>query len=142
MLCQSNLAPSTAGQFYPSRNTYLGGGFLSSPPSILIIICWTKILQCVGNVLLLHITTMPGHPADPMDTYKQLHQASPTKAANQPIHMFVKNRYLQTVTGTMLARILRPMLQALGLDTGLYSLHSLCRRASQLLIRQELISWI
>ena len=96
---------------------------------------WIKTFQCVGNTLLLHILSMSGHPAGPVAAYKQLLQASFTKAANQPSLTFVKKGQVQTVIVNMLARALRLMLQELGLDMGLYSLHSLCRGGTVALYR-------
>ena len=91
-------------------------------------------LLCIGlrpfsvwETPLLPIPSMPGHLVDPVAANKQLLQASPTKAANQPFLTFVRKGQVQLVMVTMLTRVFRLMLQAWGLDTGMYSLHSLHR---------------
>ena len=115
------------------RDTWIFACTISCPPPSSLQrevseTLWTKTQQWA---------TMPGHPANHMAAYKQLLQASPTKTANQPLLTLVKNGQLQAVMVTMLARALSLMLQAQGLDTGLYSLHSLHRGVPQLSIWLE-----
>ena len=62
-----------------------------------------------------------------MAAYRQLLQCSPTLTAKQPLLTLVHNGHLQTVTIPTLAKALGLMLHVLGMDTGLYSLHSLHR---------------
>ena len=74
----------------------------------------------MGNTTLLPTPTLP----DPVAAYLQLLQAFTTRTANQPVLTLVHNGQIQTVMVPTLARALGLMLHALGLETGLYSLHS------------------
>ena len=135
ILRQSNLAPRTAAEFDHSQHI-CKGDVLLSPPGILLIICGTKTLQCVSNTPMLPISSVPGHPANPVAAYKQLLAASPTRSANQQLLLtFNKKGQIHTVTVTMLARALRLMLSAMGLDTVLHSLHRLWRRGATVAYR-------
>ena len=68
-------------------------------------------------------------PADPLTAYRDLLTASPTISPNQPLFMVTKETTVITSAISMLARsrALAVMLQSLGLDTTLYSFHSLRR---------------
>ena len=138
---QSNLAPGTTAQFDPPRNT-CWGDVIFSTPGILIIVHWTKTFQCVGNIPLLHIPSMPGHAADPVAAYKQLLEASPTKAAYQPLLTFVRKGQVQMVTVTLLARAFWLMLQALAWTRGCISFTVSTEGVPQPPIGQEVIIWI
>ena len=100
--------------------------FSSLTPGI-IMIRWAETLQCIGNTPLLPIPAITGHPANPVVAYRQLLHVSPTLTANKPLLNLANNGPLQTVTIPTLAKGLCLMLHALSMDTGLYSLHSLCR---------------
>ena len=81
----------------------------------------------MGNTPLLPIPTIPEHPADQVAAYRQLLQVSTTLTANEPLLTLVHNGHLQTVTILMLEKSLGLILHALGMDRGLYSVHSLRR---------------
>ena len=74
---------------------------------------------------VLPITAVPGHPADPVDAFHQLIASSPSSSPDHPLLSYQHGRKLVIVTILMLASALATMIQALDLDTVLYSLHSL-----------------
>ena len=76
MLRQSNLAPSSSHQFDPTHHT-CRGDIIFTPPGLLII-RWSKTVQCVGRAQERPIPVVSGHPADPVATFRVLLLASPT----------------------------------------------------------------
>ena len=76
---------------------------------------------------MLPIPSIPGNPADPVGAYKHLLALSLTTSSNQPLLTFTSHSGMVTVTVWMLANACCVMLQELGLDSTLYSLHSLKR---------------
>ena len=70
------------------------------------------------------------YPADPVATYTDLLLASPTTSTNQPLLTVTKGGKQDIVTVDMLTRALKVMVDVLGMDTSLYSLHSLRRRGA------------
>ena len=87
---------------------------------------WTKTIQVVVRYPLLPIPAIPGHLADLVAAYRQLIQTSPTSLLNQPLITITTGACRQVVTVKMLSSALI-MLDALSLDSSLYSLHSLHR---------------
>ena len=71
-LRQSNLAPPTPAQLNASRHT-CRGNIIPAPPGLLIVVRWTKTHQSINTAPVLPIPEVPGHPANPMDTFYQLH---------------------------------------------------------------------
>ena len=124
MLQQSNLGLSSSSHFDLSRHT-CRGDIISAPLGLIILVKWTKTHQSVGMALVLLIPEVPGHPADPVKAYCMLILSSPTASPNQSLLTFLKDNHRITVTAVMLTRTLSVMLDALGLDPTLYSLHSL-----------------
>ena len=88
-------------------------------------------MQSMGRSNLLPMHTLTGHPADTVAAYRQLLVVSPTSSPNQPLLTITHGGHTTLVTVCMLARAFRILIKALGLDPGLYSLHSL-RRGQQL----------
>ena len=78
VLLQSDLAPAPQRQFVSSQHTCQGHCCPTWPSHIHQ---GAKMLQFVGRVPALVIPEVPGHPADPVATYK----ASPTTWPNQPL---------------------------------------------------------
>ena len=76
---------------------------------------------------MLPIPTIPDHPTDLMEAYKHRLVSSPITSSNQPLLTFMTNSGTVTVTVKMLAQALHVMLQELGMDSSLYSFHSLKR---------------
>ena len=68
---------------------------------------------------------VPDHPVDPVDVYHQLIASSPSSSPDHSLLSYLDGTKLVIVTITMLAAPLATMVQALGLDLALYSLHSL-----------------
>ena len=96
-------------------------------PVILIIIRWAKTIQVVGRTPVLSIHQIPDNPADRVAAYQDLLLFSPTTSPNQSLLTFTTGKRLTTVTVKMLSQALIIMLQALRLDSSLYTLHSLRR---------------
>ena len=65
------------------------------------------------------------HPADPGVTYKALLDVSPTINANQLLLTVTKGRTQKVVTTFILSKALEVLLEALHLDSAMYSLRSL-----------------
>ena len=66
---------------------------------------------------------VPGHPADLVAAYRHL-TSSPTISADQPLLTYIHQGHCTTVPVPMLSKALSALLHAIGLDSGLYSLHS------------------
>ena len=66
-----------------------------------------------------------GHPANPVQAYRDLLATSPTTHPEQPLLTFNSGRAKMVVTLPMLVNSLNIFLEALQMDTVLYSLHSL-----------------
>ena len=90
MLRQSNLAPSA-----PSTLTPLGtpaeANFFFSPPSLLLLVRWTKTHQSVGKSPVLPIPSVPAHPSDPVAAFHLLFRSSPTTSPNHPLLTYLKD---------------------------------------------------
>ena len=94
-------------------------------PGILLIVRWTQTIQVVGRTSVLPIPSIPGHPADPVGAYKHRWlRHRPPPPTNLDLLTFTSHSGMVTVTVRMLAQSLCVMLQELGLDSTLYSLHS------------------
>ena len=81
----------------------------------------------MGRTTLLPITAVHWHPADLLVADKDILAVSATTSPNQLLITVNKGDTIVTVTVQMLARGLTIMLHAFGLDTSMYSLHSLRR---------------
>ena len=67
MIRQSTLTPRSMAAFNTSPHMRGGGDFIShTHTSLLIMVCWTKTVQVLGNNHLLAIPQICNHPADPM----------------------------------------------------------------------------
>ena len=106
-----------------SRHT-CWGDILVAPPGLLIIVSWTKTLQCVGKTPIPPIPAVSGHLEDPLAADRELLMTSPTTTPNQPLLIVTKGITVLPITVAILARALAVMVHSLGLDTSLYSLHS------------------
>ena len=126
MLRQSNLAPSSATAFNLIRHSCRGNVILGTS-GILLIVCCTKTIQVVGSTPCLLIPSIPDHLADPVGDYKHLLALSTTTSSNQPLLTFNSSSGMVMVTVHMLVQALNVMCQELGVDSSLYSLHSLGR---------------
>ena len=78
-------------------------------------------LMCFVNP----IPRVHGHPVDPVKAYLDLLAASPTTYPNQPLLTFSDGGTTTVMTIPMLARAFNILLEALPLDPGHYTLHSL-----------------
>ena len=54
------------------------GDIIMAPPGVLMVVRWTKTLQCVGSSPLLPIAAVYGHLTDPVAAYQELLATSPT----------------------------------------------------------------
>ena len=124
MLRQSNLAPPSPSAFDPSRHTCMSDIFLA-PLGLRVLVRLTKTHQTISNNPVLPIPGVPGHPADPVADCNSLLQSSPTLSPKQPILTYSTPLGLVTVTVFVFARALFILLDALDLDSGMFSLHSL-----------------
>ena len=79
----------------------------------------------VGNAPVIPIPSIQGHPADPVKAYLDLLAASPTSHPNQPLLTITSGGTTMIVTMPTLVKAFSILLEALRLDTCLYSLHSL-----------------
>ena len=124
MLCQSNLAPTSSATFDPSWHAHWGD-FPISLLGLLLAVRWTKTVQLVCNAPVIPIAHVMGHPADPVQAYQDLLAASPTTHPNQPLLTFNSGGSRMAVIIPMLVSSLNILLEALLMDTSLYSLHIL-----------------
>ena len=126
MLRQRKMVPASGSSFDPSRHSCRGDIFMA-PPSLLVLVRWTQTLQSVSTTPVLPTLVVPDHRTYPVVI------SSPH---SPPLHLInhsspsLKHNRCVTVTITMLSRALSVMLDALGLDSGLFSLPSLQRRAA------------
>ena len=98
-----------------------------APPRLLLITCWTKSMQTVSKVSVMPIPEVAGHPAYPVAAYRDLLLDSATTSPNQPLLTVTKGGKQAAVNMDILTRALKVMMDALGVDTTLYSLHSVRR---------------
>ena len=124
MLRQSILAPAPHRQFDLSYYACRGDILVASPAKLLVV-RWTKTIQSEGAAPVIPILEVNGHPADLVAAYAELLAASPTSHPNQPLLTIGSGRARKVVTIPMLVSGFRIMLDALNLETALYSLHSL-----------------
>ena len=82
--------------------TCLRGDVLLSPPSLLLVIRWTKTVQTVGNAPVIPIPRVQEHPADPTQAYLDLLAASPITHPNQPLLAITSGSNRTVVTILML----------------------------------------
>ena len=126
MLRQSNLAPSSATAFDPTRHTCRGDVTLA-PPGVVVHVKWAKTQQAVQDTNLLALPELPGHPADPVAAFKQLTRLSPARSPEHPLLTFHRHDRPVTVTIAHLAKALTDLLAVIGRPVHEYSLHSLRR---------------
>ena len=96
-----------------------------APPGHLILVKWSKTLQSVDGSLALPIPEVPGYPADLIAAYQNLLASSLTSSPNHQLLSFYKDNVLDMVTVSMLTKALSVMLDALRLDSAMFSLHTL-----------------
>ena len=97
----------------------------------LFLVRWTKTHHSIGRTPVLLIPEVPGHHADPVATYHQLISSSPTASPNEPLLLYIEDSCLIIVMVFMLSRARPVMVDALGLDSALYSFHSRRRGVPQ-----------
>ena len=85
------------------------------------------------NVPVIPIPQVRRHPAKPVQAYQDLLVASATTNANKPLRTFTSGCTRTVVTIPMLVSALNILLEALQMDTELYSLHSLSRGSTMAL---------
>ena len=126
-LRQSNLAPRQASMFDPTRNT-CRGDVLFMKPGLVIIHKWSKSQQTADSASLLPIPAIPRLAIDPVEAYRQMIVAVPTRSANDPLlSLPAPGGGRQTITTGHLRICFRELLLIIGADPALYSLHSLRR---------------
>ena len=143
MFRQSNLAPHSVTTFDALRHTCRGDIF-TAPPGLLILVRWIKTHQSIGKAPVLPIPAVLGHSADPVTAYCQLQTSSPTTSPDQPLLTHNTQHHCTTLTVSMLTKALTVLLDALGLDPGLFSLHSLWREGATAVYHglcQHQVSW-
>ena len=82
-----------------------------------------------------------GHPTDSVAAYHHLLTLLPTVSQNKPLLTYSQHNRLIIVIITMLSRALSVLLDAIGLDMGHYSLHSLRRGETLLCTGMVWINW-
>ena len=92
-----------------------------APSGLLILVQWTKTHQSFGKALILPVPGVTGHSADPVATYRQLLASSPTMSPDQSFLTYTTQHLCTTVIVSMLSRALSILMDALGLDPGLFS---------------------
>ena len=98
-------------------------------------------MQIVGKMPVVLIPEVMGHQADPVAAYRDL-LASPTTPPNQPLLTVTIRGKQAEVTVDMFTRALKVVLDAFGVDTSLYSPHSMRRGVPRLPTGQESTNWI
>ena len=113
------LRSASASSFNPSRHTWRDDIF-TAPPNLLVLVRWTT-----NRTPVLPILWVPG--ADSVATYHFVAH----HLQNQSLLTYSQHNCFVTVTLTILFRAMSVLLDALGLDMGVYSLHSLRRGEPQ-----------
>ena len=127
LLRQNNLAPASPSSFDPSRHTSKVDMFVA-PPGLLLLVRRTNTHQTVGNTPVLLIPGVPGQPTYQVAAYQHLLILYPLPPQISHSSLTTTTAKPVTVTIFMLARALSVFRSTLGLDPGLFSLHSLQRR--------------
>ena len=96
------LAPPASSAFDAMCHT-CWGDVLVAPTGILLIICWTKMIQVVGRYSMLPIPAIESHPADPVAAYSQFITASLTSSPSQSLLTISSGKHQKVVTINMLS---------------------------------------
>ncbi|XP_077999222.1 uncharacterized protein LOC144452084 [Glandiceps talaboti] len=129
-LRKSNLVPLSQKGFDPSRHLCRKDIDVQRD-FVMIAIRWSKTLQCHERILLLPLARISGSALCPVSAFKCLF--SKVQAAGEaPAFTFLKKGKLVPLTQGMLSRAFSKLIQMLGEDPRLYSLHSLRRGGATL----------
>lgn len=121
---QSNLAPHSARSFDPLRHTARADVFLQDN-MMYILLKWTKTLQH-GKFQIIPIPQIKGHKHCPVKTYTAMTKIikAPSSA---PVFMLPTQVGSTPLTIPFLQKSLNIILDALGINSKLYSMHSFRR---------------
>ncbi len=120
-LRRSNLVPDSASSFDKHRHLCRGDVFVEDG-SLIILIKWSKTLQCHERVVTVPLAAIPGHPMCPVSAYQSMLSLIPGRD-NDPLFLLPAG----VLTSSMLTKTFKSSLASLGLDPSEYSLHSLRR---------------
>ncbi len=99
-------------------------------PGLVLLLKWTKIIRAGGQPHLIPIAAMPGHQLCPLAAYQRMLEVAPTRHVNDPL-LTAPGASTPVTTGK-LRQSLASMIQALGLFSRHYTLHSLRRGGASL----------
>ena len=134
MLWQSNLAPSSSAHFDPSQ--HICRSIISAPTGLLILIRWSKMLQSISSTPVLPISEVIIHPANTVVAYQHLLTSFHASSLNKPL--LPQGQIPGHSNNAHADPSLSVMLNALGLDSTMYSHPSLCRGGGTAADRQGL----
>ena len=123
-MLRSNLAPSSSHQLDPTRHTY-HGVIILTPLWLLIIVSWPETVKNISRAQVLPILEVPGHSTYPVVAFRALLLTSPPLIS--PSSQSPRGRKHIVVTTVTLSQALKVLMDALQLDSAIYSLQSLKR---------------
>lgn len=127
LLRQSNLAPKSQRAFDHHRHT-CRGDILHQYPGIVLIQKWSKTSQRGGQPHLIPLPVIKNSPLCPVAAYTDMLEVAPTQHPNQPLLFTVGHRgSVHYLTTGSLRQSFSVMMDTLGHNTSVYSLHSLRR---------------
>ena len=124
-LRRSNLVPDSVHSFDKHRHLCRGDIFVEHD-CLIILIKWSKTLQCHERVVTIPLASLPGHPLCPVSAYQTMLSKVPGKD-NDPVFMLPQAGKTVPLTSSKLAQRFKTGLAGLGLDPSDYSIHSLRR---------------
>jgi len=126
-LRQSNLAPAKGSKFDHTRHTCRGDIIVDKNNAISILIKWQKNRQTLNEKLVTPLPKISDPVMDPYRAYVDMLKDVPTASDNDPLLLLPSKRTPEVVSIDTLRRGFNDLLTASGLDSRLYSLHSLRR---------------
>lgn len=125
-LRRSNIAPKSTKSFDITRNLSRQD-IVSNEKGLVVIIHWSKTIQCHERVLTIPLTAIPSSTLCPVAAYSRMVRLIPAEK-HQPAFLLPQpNGTLAPLTQGQLATRFQELISAVGLNTKLYSLHSLRR---------------
>jgi hypothetical protein len=126
MLRQSNLAPSQAKSWDPSRHT-CRGDITFAKPGLVLNIKWTKSAQICNTTPLVPIPHVQGAITDPVAAYRHMLHIAPTRHPEDPLLLLPARHGRRVITIHTLRKAFAQLLELADLSLSKYTLHSLRR---------------
>ena len=121
----SNLAPSSASKFDPTRN-FTRGDIIFGPPGAHVIVKWAKSMQSSSKHQVVQIPSLPASPLCPVRALKFLLSSIPGSPSSP---LFVSPPSLSPISAPMVSATLSRLLLSLKLDPSHFGFHAFRRSA-------------